>query len=35
MEIVISVGLGIWVMLSGLLSYLYMKNDGKRESKNE
>ncbi len=33
MEIVISIALGIWVMLSGILSYMYMKNDDKRESK--
>ena len=33
MEIVISVALGIWVMLSGVLSYIYMKNDDKREGK--
>ena len=33
MEIVISVALGIWVRLSGVLSYIYMKNDDKREGK--
>jgi len=31
MEIIISVALGIWVMLSGIISYLYMKGDKKRE----
>ena len=33
MEIVISTSLGLWVMLSGILSYIYMKNDDKRGSK--
>ncbi len=33
MEIVISISLGVWVMLSGILSYIYMKNDDKRENK--
>ena len=34
MEIVISISLGIWVMLAGIFSYIYMKNDDKRGSKN-
>ncbi len=33
MEIVISISLGIWVMLSGIISYIYIKNDDKRENK--
>ena len=33
MEIVISIGLGIWVMLSGILSYFYTKNDDERGNK--
>lgn len=33
MEIVISISLGIWVMLSCVLSYIHMKNDDKRGNK--
>lgn len=33
MEIVISISLGVWVMLSAILSYIYMKNDDKRGNK--
>ena len=33
MEIAISITLGIWVMLSGVLSHIYMKKDDKRENK--
>ena len=35
MEIIISISLGVWVMLSGVLSYIYMKNDDKRGNKSE
>ncbi len=34
MEIVIAISLGVWVMLSGILSYVHMKNDDKRGNKN-
>jgi len=33
MEAVISVCLGIWIMLSGVICFVYMKNDEKREEK--
>ena len=31
MEIAISIGLGIWVMIAGIVRYIHMKNDDKRE----
>jgi len=31
MEIVISICLGVWIMISGVVCYIYMKNDKKRE----
>lgn len=31
MEAVISVCLGVWVMLSGVICFIYMKNDDRRE----
>ncbi len=32
MEIVIAVALGVWVMLAGLLSYIHMERDERREN---
>lgn len=31
MEAVIAICLGVWIMLSGIICLLYMKNDKKRE----
>ena len=33
MEILISICLGVWIMISGIVCYMYMKNDKKREEK--
>lgn len=31
MEIVISICLGVWIMISGIVCYVYVRNDKKRE----
>lgn len=31
MEIIISIGLGVWVSISGVLCYIHYSNDDKRE----
>lgn len=31
MEVVISICLGLWIMVSGIISYKYLKNDSCRE----
>lgn len=30
MECIISIMLGLWIILSGVVCYVYMKNDNKR-----
>ena len=31
MELIISIGLGVWIALGGIVAYFYYKNDDKRE----
>ena len=33
MEFVISIGLGIWIALAGVVSFAHYKNDEKRENR--
>ena len=34
MEAVIAIVLGIWVMMSGIVCYIYMAHDAERENNN-